>query len=71
MLFRFQPAIKGKIITTGWDPKTMTPPKTWQEDYDGGKIDGAVANSVIEGRAQKSNGDELQFQLQVLTSNIV
>lgn len=52
------PAIKGKIITTGWDPKTMTPPKTWEESDDGGKIDGAVANSVIEGLTQKSDGDE-------------
>lgn len=32
------PAPKGKIVTTGWDPKTMTPPAEWAESgYDGGK----------------------------------
>ena len=33
----YGPALKGKIITTGWDPKTMTPPNEWDEDEDGGK----------------------------------
>mmetsp|Transcript_11704 Transcript_11704/g.28767 ORF Transcript_11704/g.28767 Transcript_11704/m.28767 type:complete len:414 (-) Transcript_11704:192-1433(-) len=31
------PAPQGKIVTTGWDPKTMTPPEDWEEGYDGGK----------------------------------
>lgn len=53
------PAIKGKIITTGWDPKTMTPPESWKDGDDGGKIDGHVANEVIEGRAQRVVEDEL------------
>lgn len=47
------PAIKGKIITTGWDPKTLTPPMSWEENEDGGKIDGKEAQDVIEGRHAK------------------
>ena len=44
------PAPKGQIITTGWDPKTMTPPKEWIETgYDGGKSDGAEAKMVLQG----------------------
>jgi hypothetical protein len=43
------PAIKGKIITTGWDPRTLTPPEDWKEGEDGGKIDGRMAQDVIEG----------------------
>lgn len=36
------PAPKGKIVTSGWDPKTMTPPKEWiEKGYDGGKRDGS------------------------------
>lgn len=34
------PAPQGKIVTAGWDPETMTPPKEWEETgYDGGKRD--------------------------------
>jgi len=35
----YGPAPKGQIVTAGWDPKTMTPPKEWEEGYDGGKRD--------------------------------
>ena len=43
------PAPKGKIVTTGWDPKTMTPPKEWEEDgRDGGKRDGSGAKRVLD-----------------------
>jgi hypothetical protein len=32
------PAPRGKIVTAGWDPVTMTPPKEWEEqNYEGGK----------------------------------
>ena len=31
------PAIKGQIVTNGWDPVTMTPPKDWIND-DGGRL---------------------------------
>ncbi len=32
------PAPRGKIVTAGWDPVTMTPPKEWEEqNYGGGK----------------------------------
>lgn len=45
------PAIKGKIITTGWDPKTMTPPESWDDNADGGKVDGDAAYGVLDGKA--------------------
>lgn len=54
----YGPAIKGKIITTGWDPKTLTPPESWKEGEDGGKIDGRVAHEVIEGRVGQPGNDE-------------
>ena len=38
----YGPAPKGKIVSADWDPKTMTPPKEWDEGYDGGK--GAAYN---------------------------
>lgn len=53
------PAIKGKIITTGWDPKTLTPPVTWEDGADGGKIDGSIARDVIEGHSREMVEDEL------------
>lgn len=43
------PAPKGKIVTTGWDPRTMTPPVSWKDDTDGGKIDGGAAYNVLHG----------------------
>eukprot|EP00984_Skeletonema_dohrnii_P024995 scaffold14144_cov91-Skeletonema_dohrnii-CCMP3373.AAC.9 len=34
----YGPAPKGMIVTNGWDPETMEPPKEWVErGYDGGK----------------------------------
>jgi len=44
----YGPAPKGKIVTAGWDPETMTPPKEWEEGYDGGKRDGNGADRVLE-----------------------
>jgi len=46
------PAIKGKIITTGWDPETLTPPMSWKDDEDGGKLDSTATKSVLDGREQ-------------------
>ena len=43
------PAPKGKIVTTGWDPMTMTPPMSWNSSTDGGKIDGRAAHDVLHG----------------------
>ena len=42
------PAPKGMIVTTGWDPVTMTPPTHVQEGYDGGKRDGTAAKEILE-----------------------
>ncbi len=52
------PAPKGKIVTTGWNPTTMTPPVSWKDDIDGGKIDGRAAYDVLNGLADVV-GDEL------------
>ena len=42
------PAPMGKIVTAGWDPVTMTPPKEWEEqNYDGGKGDVSEARRVL------------------------
>jgi hypothetical protein len=45
------PAPMGKIVSAGWDPVTMTPPKEWEEDgrqnYDGGKGDASEARRVL------------------------
>lgn len=44
----YGPAPIGKIVTTGWDPETMTPPKEWKEEpYDGGKRDASDAKRVL------------------------
>ena len=43
------PAPQGKIVTTGWNPETMTPPKEWEEEgYDGGKRDASGAKTVLQ-----------------------
>ena len=53
------PAPKGTIVTTGWDPMTMTPPGIWEEEgYDGGSRDGSAAQQILNARAT-SEGDEL------------
>eukprot|EP00571_Detonula_confervacea_P016403 CAMPEP_0172303236 /NCGR_PEP_ID=MMETSP1058-20130122/4802_1 /TAXON_ID=83371 /ORGANISM="Detonula confervacea, Strain CCMP 353" /LENGTH=402 /DNA_ID=CAMNT_0013013977 /DNA_START=57 /DNA_END=1265 /DNA_ORIENTATION=- len=41
------PAPKGTIVTAGWDPETMTPPKEWKEGHDGGKRDASGAKRVL------------------------
>lgn len=42
------PAPRGKIVTTGWDPVMMTPPKEWEEEnYDGAKGDASEAWNVL------------------------
>ncbi len=46
------PAPRGKIVTTGWDPVTMTPPMGWEEEgsqnFNGGKRDASEARRVLE-----------------------
>ena len=48
----YGPAPKGKIVSADWDPKTMTPPKEWDEGYDGGK---GAAYNVAEDELWKNN----------------
>ncbi len=51
------PAPKGKIVTTGWDPVTMTPPKEWDEEgrhnFNGGKRDASEAWRILDNTAEK------------------
>eukprot|EP00579_Thalassiosira_antarctica_P011136 CAMPEP_0201917470 /NCGR_PEP_ID=MMETSP0903-20130614/6861_1 /ASSEMBLY_ACC=CAM_ASM_000552 /TAXON_ID=420261 /ORGANISM="Thalassiosira antarctica, Strain CCMP982" /LENGTH=375 /DNA_ID=CAMNT_0048453545 /DNA_START=109 /DNA_END=1236 /DNA_ORIENTATION=+ len=42
----YGPAPKGKIVTAGWDPENMTPPKEWEEGRDGGKR-GAGGEKIV------------------------
>lgn len=54
----YGPAPTGQIVTTGWDSKTMTPPKEWKEEqYDGGKRDASDARRVLYNDNNNMNGD--------------
>lgn len=54
----YGPAPTGQIVTTGWDSKTMTPPKAWKEEqYDGGKRDASDARRVLYNDNNNMNGD--------------
>lgn len=62
----YGPAPKGMIVTNGWDPSTMEPPKEWVEKgYDGGKRGGdstsvgGDADGGGGGGARKGGEDEL------------
>jgi len=54
------PAPIGQIVTTGWDPKTMTPSKEWNEEqYNGGKRDASEARKVLDNSMNVGGTDEL------------
>lgn len=54
------PAPIGQIVTTGWDPKTLTPPKEWNDEkYDGGKRDASEARKVLANSMNVGGTDEL------------
>jgi hypothetical protein len=56
----YGPAPTGQIVTTGWDPKTMTPPKEWKEErFDGGKRDASDARKVLFNNMNAGLADEL------------
>ncbi|KAL7465427.1 hypothetical protein ACHAXS_005772 [Conticribra weissflogii] len=52
------PAPKGKIVTNGWDPETMTPPEDMDEEFSGGNREMSAARKVLENEA-RAGSDEL------------
>lgn len=52
------PAPKGKIVTNGWDPVTMTPPENLDETFSGGNREITAAKRILENEAH-AGSDEL------------
>jgi len=56
----YGPAPKGMIVTNGWDPETMEPPKEWVErGYDGGKRRDGNADGIDSDNSGEEEEDEL------------
>ena len=53
----YGPAPNGMIVTNGWDPETMEPPKEWVENgLDGGKRGGFGGSSGSSNSGDDSSG---------------